>query len=186
MVPASMADGKSLPSAIVYFFSFFTNLTNILLVLVYLGALVRGGRWLMVFRKPITRATAAATIVLVGLYYHFTLSGLYQIDGPLAVTVILMHYVAPILYVVWYVLWNRTGTLKWTAAPVMLAYPLVYLVFVLGRGALSGEYPYPTFDAGVLGYGAVAVNALTLLVYLAVLNAAAVAIDRSLLSGRRN
>ena len=36
-----------------------------------------------------------------------------------------------------------------------LAYPGVYLVYVLARGAVSGEYPYPFMDVKVLGYGGV-------------------------------
>lgn len=186
MVSASLGEGKSLPDAVVYYFSFFTILSNALLVLVYLGAVVRGQRWLALFRKPITRAVAASAIALVGAYYHFVLAGLYELVGLIALCTLVLHYVTPTLYVLWYAVWNRTGTLKWASVPVMLAYPLVYLAVVLARGALTGEYPYPTFDAGALGYARVALNAGSLLVFLLVLNAVAVAIDRSLLFGRRS
>ena len=186
MVPASLANGRDIVSAIVYYFSFFTILTNTLLVLVYLGAVVRGQRWLMLFRKPVTRATAAATITLVGTYYHFALSGLYQVDGLLEVCIVIMHYVAPVLYLIWFAGWNRTGTLKWAAIPKMLVYPLVYLIFILLRGAVTGEYPYPSFDVAVLGYGPVAVTSAVLLVALIVFNAVAIAVDRSLLASKRS
>ena len=45
--------GRGIIGSVVYYFSFFTILTNIGLVLIYLGALVRGQRWLSFFRKPI-------------------------------------------------------------------------------------------------------------------------------------
>ena len=186
VVPAKLAEGSDPVSAVVYYFSFFTILTNALLVLVYLGAVVRGQRWLMLFRKPITRATAAATITLVGTYYHFMLAGLYQIEGLLALCVILMHYVAPVLYLVWFVLWNRTGTLRTNAIPAMLVYPIVYLVFILVRGALTSDYPYPSFDVGALGYGPVAAISVALLVVLVALSAGAIVIDRSLLASKRS
>ena len=186
IVPARMQDGGAAVSAVIYYFSFFTILTNTLLALVYLGAIVRGQRWLMLFRKPITRATAAATITLVGTYYHFMLSGLYQVDGLLEVCIVIMHYVAPVLYLIWFAVWNRTGTLKWAAIPRMLVYPLVYLVFILLRGAVTGEYPYPSFDVAALGYGPVAMTSVVLLAVLVVFNAAAIAIDRSLLASKRS
>lgn len=186
IVPARMQDGGNLVSATIYYFSFFTILTNTLLVLVYLGAIVRGQRWLMLFRKPITRATAAATITLVATYYHFMLSGLYQVDGLLEVCVIIMHYLAPVLYLIWFAVWNRTGTLKWAAIPKMLVYPLVYLIFILLRGAVTGEYPYPSFDVAALGYGPVAITSVVLLAILVVFNAVAIAIDRSLLASKRS
>ena len=185
-VPASMETGRSLVASIVYFFSFFTILTNILMVLIYLGALVRGRRWLAFFRKPHTRATAAATITLVGGFYHFVLAGLWHPDGLFAFCDVLLHYVTPAIYLVWFAVWNRTGTLKLPAALTMLAYPFLYLAYVLVRGSVAGEYPYAVLNAGAYGYGQVAMNAAGLLALLLVFNTIAIAIDRSLLAGKRN
>jgi hypothetical protein len=186
IVPPSMDAGRGLFGSVVFYFSFFTILTNLLVVLIYLGALVRGQRWLMFFRKPKTRATAAATVALVGGFYHFALSGLYQLEGLIAFCTFVLHYVTPVLYLVWFAGWNRTGTLKWPAIITMLIYPLLYCTCVMARGALIGEYPYPVLDAGALGYGQVALNIAGLLVLLIVLNAVAVAIDRSLLASKRS
>lgn len=184
-IPASMQAGRSLPLSIIYFFSFFTILTNILLALIYAGAFVRGQSWLSLFRKPVTRATAAACITLVGGFYHFVLASLWQPEGLFWVCDMLLHYVAPIIYLIWFASWNRTGTLKFSKIPVMLVYPLVYLVYVLFRGEIVHEYPYPVLNALELGYGQVAINVLGLLVILSFLSALAVMIDRSLLSGKR-
>ena len=114
------------------------------------------------------------------------LVGLYQFEGLLAVCVFLMHYVAPVLYLVWFVLWNRSGTLKVSAVPFMLAYPLAYLIFILVRGAITGEYPYPSFDVGALGYPPVAAMSAALLVVLIAFSAVAISVDRSLLASKRS
>lgn len=167
--------------AVIYYFSFFTILTNLLLVLVYLGAIVRGQRWLVFFRKPHTRAMAASSIVLVGGFYHFVLSGVWEQEGLLYWCNIALHYVTPALYVVWFAAWNRTGTLKWSSLVTLLAYPVAYLIYVLLRGALTGDYPYEILDVGLVGYPGVAANAAGLMVLLLLFNAAAIAIDRSLL-----
>ena len=186
MVPAKMASGSDPVSAVIYYFSFFTTLTNMLVVLIYLGAIVRGQRWLMLFRKPVTRATAAAAITLVGAYYHLMLAGLYQIEGLMAVCVFIMHYVAPVLYLVWFAAWNRSGTLQMNAIPAMLAYPLIYLIFILVRGAMTSDYPYPSFDIGALGFGPVAAMSAALMVVLIAFSAVAITVDRSLLASKRS
>jgi hypothetical protein len=186
IVPTSMDAGRGLFGSLVFYFSYFTILTNLLAVLIYLGALVRGQRWLMFFRKPLTRATAAATIALVGGFYHFALADLYELEGLLAFCTFVLHYVTPVLYLVWFAGWNRTGTLKWRDIATMLIYPVLYCLYAMARGALTAEYPYPVLDAATLGYGQVAVNIAGLLLLLIVLNAVAVAIDRSLLASKRN
>lgn len=43
-------------------------------------------------------------------------------------------------------------------------YPGCYFVYALIRGHLLGTYPYPFIDVTALGYGAVLLNALGLLV----------------------
>jgi hypothetical protein len=48
------------------------------------------------------------------------------------------------------------------------------------RGAIAGEYPYPILEANRIGYGAVAVNVLVVLVGLTALCALVVALDRLL------
>ena len=186
IVALSMDAGRGFFGSLVYTFSFFTILTNLGLVLIYLGAIVRGQRWLIFFRKPHTRAMAAAAIALTGRYYHFVLSGMWHQEGLLYWCNIALHYVAPLLYLVWFAVWNRSGTLKWQAVLTLLAYPLIYLVYVLIRGALTGEYPYEMFDAAARGYASVAISSGFLLVVFIILNAIAVAIDRSLLAGKRH
>lgn len=176
-VPAAMTAGRSLFLSIVFYFSFFTILTNIALVLVYAGAL-SGASWLAVFRHPATRAGAAAAIALVSSFYHIVLAPLWQPEGLLLVCDIALHYVTPILYILWFVGFNRSGTLTLRAVPIILAPPVAYLVYVMLRGAILGEYPYPVFEADRIGYGQVALNALVLLIVLAVLAAIAIAIDR--------
>ncbi len=186
IVPPSLDAGRGIIGSVIYYFSFFTILTNIGLVLIYLGALVRGRRWLVFFRKPHTRAMAAASIALVGGFYHFVLAGQWQQDGLLQWCNITLHYVTPILYLVWFTVWNRTGPLKWKAIVTLLAYPLIYLIYILIRGPIAGEYPYAVLDAGAYGYGQVAINVAGLLALLLVFNTIAIAVDRSLLAGKRN
>ena len=59
-----------------------------------------------------------------------------------------------------------------------LLYPLIYLGFILSRGALTRRYPYPFIDAGKLGYPLVLANATALVIAFLVLGLLVLAIGR--------
>lgn len=182
-VPAYLENGLSLPAALVRFFSFFTILTNLTLVLVYLSDLVPWG-WLGWFRTATTRAMMAGVMVLVMVFYHLLLSGIWDPQGLFKVADVSLHYVTPILYVIWWALAGRRGPVAWAAVPVMLIPSLIYLAYVMARGAMINEYPYPILEAHKLGYGPVLVSILLVAAGLTALFAIAVFADKTL--PRRN
>jgi hypothetical protein len=165
------------PNALIYYFSFFTHLTNLGLVLVYLSDF-RAGVWLGWFRRPTTRATMGAVIILVMLYYHFMLAPLYHFTGNLAIANVLLHYVTPILYLAWWGLFSSHGALRFAQIPLLLLPPLIYLIYVLVRGAIVAEYPYEIVDVGKYGYGQVTINAAVLTIAVALFTAIVVGADK--------
>lgn len=148
---------RSLPDAFIYFWSYFTHLTNLGLVLVYLAALT-SLPWLGWFRKPTTQALMAGFITLVMLFYHFMLAPYYQFEGGLLVATILLHYVAPIAYLIWWAAFAGHGTLKFRDIPMMWVPGLVYVAWVLVRGLWAREYPYDILNPDKFGYGGVAIG----------------------------
>lgn len=178
-IPAYMANGMSLPAALVQFFSFFTILTNLTITLVYLSDLV-GWTGLGWFRKPVTRAMMAGVMALVMIFYHVMLRPIWQPEGLFLVCDYLLHYVAPLLYMTWWTIIQRHGTLDYAAVPAMLVPPLVYLAYVMVRGAVTNAYPYPTLNASELGYGQVAINVVMVAVGLSILYLITIGIDRAL------
>ncbi len=176
-IPASLAAGRNIVMSVVFYFSFFTILTNIALVLVYAASL-SGGRWFSRLDTPLARASAAAAIALVSGFYHLFLAALWRPEGLFLVCDVALHYITPAIYLIWFVVYGRSGTLRLTNIPAMLAAPLLYLVYVMIRGALIGEYPYPVLDAGELGYLRVGINAVALFLTLTALSAMTIGIDR--------
>ena len=75
--------GDSLPGTLIFFFTFFTILTNIMLVLIYLSELTTAG-WLGWWRTPVTRGMMAGAIALVGIFNHLLLAELQDLTGPSA------------------------------------------------------------------------------------------------------
>jgi hypothetical protein len=92
------------------------------------------------------RASMAGSITLVMVFYHFMLAPNYQFEGGLLVSNILMHYIAPLLYLVWWAVFSSHGTLRLRNVPVMLLPGILYVVYSLVRGAIVGEYPYDIID----------------------------------------
>lgn len=170
---------RSLPDTLVYFWTFFTHLTNLWLVLTYV-AVLSGRNWLGWFRRPVIMASAAAFITLVMLYYHFMLAPTLKMEGALAVATWLLHYVAPILYLVWWALSAPHGVLRFKHIALMLLPGIAYVAWVLLRGAVVGEYPYDILDANKLGYGGVAIGVGVLLVAVSIFSIILVLADKQL------
>jgi hypothetical protein len=182
-VSATNPVARSAVDAFVYFWSYFTHLTNLWLLLGY-AAVLTGWRWLGGVARQVMLASAAAFITLVMVYYHFMLHPYYTFEGNLLIATYLLHYVAPITYLVWWTLCAPHGALRFQHLPVMILPGLVYVVLVLIRGAFVNEYPYDILDAGKFGYGTVAIGVLVLLVAVGLFSGLLVVVDRWL--GRRS
>ena len=173
-----LGSGRDLFGSLGHFFSFYTILTNIALVLIYLSEVVPSSR-LAVFRHPIVRGMMAANIALVALYVFFVLRFLASLTGLFLVADNILHYLCPALYLLWWLI-GPHGRLRWGNLPLMLAPTLVYFLYAMARGAWVQEYPYPILNAIELGYAQVALNALYMTAGLAVLTLIVIALDRLL------
>lgn len=174
-----LGSGRDLFGALGQFFSFYTILTNIVLVLVYLSEILPA-RWLALFRHPILRGLMAANIALVTLYVFFVLRHIYAFYGLFLLADNILHYLCPVLYLLWWLVTQRHGQLRWSHLPLMLAPTFAYFLYAMARGIWVREYPYPILDAVKLGYPQVALNALYMTAGLAILVLAIIAIDRLL------
>lgn len=174
-----LGSGRDPFGALGTFFSYYTILTNIVLVLIYLSEVLPVA-WLKLFRHPVVRGMMAANIALVSLYVFFVLRFLTTLDDLFLLADRILHYLCPALYLLWWVVTSPHGRLRWSHLPIMLAPTLVYFFYAMARGAWVAKYPYPILNAIELGYGQVALNALYMTAGLAVLTLAVIALDRLL------
>lgn len=184
IVPSSLSASEAGPArglidAIIWFWTFFTHLTNLGLVLVYV-AVLSGWRWLGWFRSPVTQIALGGYILLVALYYHFMLAPHFTFEGGLLVATVILHYVAPIYYLCWWALFGQHGTVRFADIGWMLIPGLAYVGWALLRGLVAGEYPYDILDAGKAGYGQVAIGVLVLMIAVCVFCGALILADRLL------
>ena len=178
-IPLRMSNGDTIFGALIYFFTFFTILTNIMLVLIYASDLWPREtlRW---WRSPVTRGMMAAAMILVCAFYHFFLAGTWNPQGLFKVADISLHYITPIFYLAWWVLFAWHGKLKFGDIPTMLVPPAIWLIWAMIRGAIITEYPYPILEAHKLGYMQVSINIAVVLASLTILCTIVVAVDKAL------
>lgn len=151
---SSLANGNGAAHGLWAYLAYFTVLTN-LLVATLAGRAARdaeGGldlRW---------RGCAVTAIAVVGMGYHALLRNLVQLEGLDQLADVLLHYAVPLAAVAWWIAFPPRGRIAASAPLAWLAWPALYSVYALVRGAMSGFYPYPFIDVPALGMARVLLN----------------------------
>jgi len=165
LVLVTLADnflGRGASESAVDFWSYFTNQSNLIaaLILLVMAALPstsgspRLRTWL--------RGGALLYLLITALVNQVVLSG--GLADPI------LHIVAPLLLVIdWAVAPPRDYRIGIGLTVTWLAYPLVWMVYTLVRGASTGWYPYSFINVSIHGGGAVAANLLALTVFVLLL-----------------
>jgi hypothetical protein len=155
----------SIPEAIIRFFGFYTILTNILVAVCFTFLwLSPKSRWGNFFSQQKTITAISVYITVVALVYNLILRSMWSPKGLLRVADELLHVVTPLLFVFYWFIFTPKGALQLKNIFSWLIYPLVYLLYILSRGAFVKYYPYPFMDVSILGYSKVLLNSTVLCV----------------------
>jgi hypothetical protein len=161
---SAMGNGKGLTGGLIIFLGYFTILTNLLVcVALSAPALAPASRWATLFSRPAAVFGVAASIVFVAISYHLLLRNVWNPQGLHLLANDLLHYVTPLLYLIYWWLVAPKGSLRWVHPLWWGLYPAAYLVYALIRGALIDSYPYGFIDAGKIGYQRTMINGFGLL-----------------------
>ncbi|MDX8478848.1 Pr6Pr family membrane protein [Mesorhizobium sp. VK24D] len=161
-IPTSMAAGRGPVGSIIFYFSFFTILTNIAAVLVHASLVSPAGyAWFPAFAGKRMQAGVAVAITLVFIVYATVLARLWAPEGLFFICDALLHYVAPLIFVLWWLFAGADGSTRWRDISWWMVYPLAYLAYALIRAPFAGEVPYPFLDVAKNGAASVAISALT-------------------------
>lgn len=118
------------------------------------------------------------SILMVGLVYHALLARLWAPEGLAWWTDQALHTATPLLTLFWWLgFGDRRVSLR--DLPAWLAWPALYAVYALTRGALTGFWPYPFLDAETLGWAQVALNVAGMVLAFAALGLALIALARA-------
>lgn len=157
------APGTSL-QAVINFFSFFTILTNLLVALATtLPLLAPNSAAGQFFLRASTQSATAVYIAMVGVTYSLLLRHIWNPQGRQKIVDVLLHDVVPLLYVAFWIFLVPKFTLRWSDAVRWLAYPLVYMAYILARGFISHWYPYYFINVDTIGLSRALIHAAGLL-----------------------
>jgi hypothetical protein len=135
------------------FFSYFTMLINtsaaFAMFLPLTASTSGAGRFLS---KPSVRTATAGYMIIVAVVYFLFLRNIGDDQGWERFADQLMHYATPILFMIDWLTFVPKGQVHWTMIGTSLVVPIVYGIWTMVHGALTGWYPYPFFDLTKLGY----------------------------------
>jgi hypothetical protein len=177
----SMAAGRSFFGSVIFFFSFFTILSNILATLCFAaGIFTNAAKPFAILRSPAAQTAVALYMLVVAVIYIGILEALWAPEGLMRVLDRLLHYGMPALFLIHWVVSVPKGRMVYGDVVRWLVFPFFYAVYVFIRGALTGEYPYPIMNAVELGYPAALRNTSFIFILFVLLGLAFISIDRRL------
>ena len=156
-----------------HFFSYYTNLSNLLagVVLLWSAWAAPGQQALAVWRLM-----AVINMTIVGVVFTALLRNL-PLGALLPWVNFVLHYLMPCVMVIDWLLWPPRQRLKRSALAACLPFPLLYLGYTLLRGGAYGWYPYPFLNpAKAGGYGGVTAYALAITVLFLIVGFALLAV----------
>lgn len=169
-------DPPSLGVRLVRFVSYFTVLSNVLVLITTLAAARRpdvdGRLW------RVLRLDAVVGITVTGLVHWFFLRPLLHLTGWSYATDKVLHVVVPLLALVGWLAFGPRPRITLRVVLLALIYPVGWLVVTLLVGAASGWYPYPFLDVGARGAAAVAAASVAVALLIFALSALAWLLDR--------
>jgi hypothetical protein len=169
----------SVEETIIRYFSFFTVLTNLLVTIYFTVSWLKPNSGLgRFFLRPGVCTAIAVYIVIVGLVYQLILRGIWHPTGLQRLVDELLHSVMPLYFLVYWFMGLPAKAVHWRQQMSWLIYPLVYLIFILLRGAFADYYPYPFVDPTQLGYDRVLINCGLLLLVFSAISALLIWVNR--------
>ena len=160
----------SLAGALVSYFSYFTIQSNLLVAIWWSAALFSQGREPEpAFLRPKIKGALTAYISVTLIAFAILLSRTYSPSGLDLVLSNITHYITPLAFILDWVLFEKKGVYQWRYAIDWLTYPLLYFVYVMIYGAVTGQYLYPFFDLNALGAGGIAIQTALLLALFLIL-----------------
>jgi hypothetical protein len=150
----------------VNFFSYFTNLSNILGACLFIYCGLRGD--VSSLTVDLLRGAATVYLATTGIVYNLLLtSEAVGVLNPYANAMV--HAIMPLAAVGDWLLFPPKNRIPMRKAWLWLVFPVAYLVYSLIRGPIANWYPYPFLNPAKGGYGSVVAVCLGIAIALVLL-----------------
>jgi hypothetical protein len=137
-------EARNLSTTITRYFSYFTILTNSLMVLsMFVPLIARKSAAGRLLSKSSIRTVIAGYSLIVAIVYFLFLRNI-GIDRDLELVADrLLHYVTPAMFAFDWLVFVRRNEIHWSTIATSLILPVLYGLWTLVHGAVTGWYPYP-------------------------------------------
>lgn len=127
----------------------------------------------LLLRRPVAatlttrvlRLSGLLMITVTAIVYQVLLAPSVDVEGWSLLTDPVLHVVTPLLTVVVWAVWGPRGWVARREVLLALVIPLVWIGWMLARGAVVGAYPYGFANVAELGYASVATTLVAILVF---------------------
>ena len=127
--------------------------------------------------ERVTFALATA-LTIVALVYHILLAPQHHPVGLDWWTNLNFHALIPAAFIGWWLVFSDREATGWRSLPIVMIFPILYSIFALIYGGISGFYAYFFLDLPSLGWPRLLLNMVGLSLFF-------IAMGASLLSLRR-
>lgn len=161
---------KGFLDTLVRFVSYFTILSNTLVVIYFLNLLLKNDSTGKFWQKAETGTAITVYISVVGIVYHTVLSQLHHPVGLAFWADHGLHSFSPLLTFLYWTFFTSKRMVQYKTIPYWLIYPAVYFMYTVFRGSLSGFYPYPFLDLNKISFAQALGNSLIVLLVFSILS----------------
>ncbi len=161
-------------------FSYFTIWSNV--VVAISATLLWRLPWRDTALRRLLRMDALLMITVTAIVYRVLLAPTTDVVGLGNVTDPILHVITPAVTVIVWLVWGPRGWVSVRMIPAALVVPVLWIGWMLLRGAISQKYPYGFVNVGDYGYAAVSKTLVMILVFGLIVATIYWGIDRVLCS----
>ncbi|MDY3208301.1 Pr6Pr family membrane protein [Clostridium baratii] len=154
---------ESYVGRVVRYFSYFTEYSNILVMLWFLNKSFFYER-IKFLNKESVRGALTLYIIVAGIVFFLVLNKAWNQEGIAKLQSYILHGFAPITFILDWIIFDEKGNYKYKDIKLWIVFPIVYLFVALFIGKIIGVYPYPFLDLNKISI----LEFLNYLVYLVI------------------
>lgn len=154
---------ESYVGRVVRYFSYFTEYSNILVMLWFLNKSFFNER-IKFLNKESVRGALTLYIIVAGIVFFLVLNKAWNQEGIAKLQSYILHGFAPITFILDWIIFDEKGNYKYKDIKLWIVFPIVYLFVALFIGKIIGVYPYPFLDLNKISI----LEFLNYLVYLVI------------------
>lgn len=144
-------------------FSYFTIWSNVAVAVSVTLLLARPLRPTLVRR--VLRLDGLLMITVTAIVYQLLLAPTAVVTGWSRLTDPILHVVTPLLTLLVWLVWGPRGWVTGRLVPLALVVPLLWIGWMLARGAVIDAYPYDFVNVVDRGYGPVFITLAMILLF---------------------